>query len=468
MLGLALATPAAFAEEFDPDLADAKLALGRMAGLFADTLAVQGGYVWAYAADGSARRGEGVVEEGENWNQPPGTPAVGAAFLRLNEITSDARWRQAASQAARAVISGQLLSGGWYSFTATEPDARRLWCYRTEGLDGDGCKAIDGNENKNRTSLDDNITSSAVGFLLWWDEATGGADPDAREAAEYALNRLIRAQYPNGGWPVYFNRVDDHDAFAAAWRAEAPEGWPREWTKPSGWPIFIVTDHLVRDQVRLFLAAERRLGKPELLAAAMRSGDFLLAAQLPAPQRGWAQTYDADLKPIWGRRFEPPAVASLETAGSIQALLELHERTGKERYLEGAREAATWLRSVQRPSGDWARFYELGTDRPLFVRQDETLGYDEEDLLEGYGQTGTFGIEEVLALVDRVAAGEQVVVSPGWDWVFEPSRDSDRQATLRLVAAAADSDGRVVEDGWILSATFVDAVRALGELEDQR
>ena len=53
----------------------------------------------------STRGGIGV-EEDVVWNQPPGTPAVGEAFLRLYEFTKDPRWIAAAGAAARNMIDG--------------------------------------------------------------------------------------------------------------------------------------------------------------------------------------------------------------------------------------------------------------------------------------------------------------------------------------------------------------------------
>jgi hypothetical protein len=190
----------------------------------------------------------------------------------------------------------------------------------------------------------------------------------------------------------------------------------------------------------------------------MRSGDFLLAAQMPAPQRGWAQTYDIDLQPTWGRKFEPPAVASYETAGAIEALLQLYQRTGKKRYLVGALEASEWLQEARRPSGDWARFYELESNLPLFVDKDGALSYEDDDLYEGYGMVGEFGIERVLELVDGIEDGSATGSFNDWDWIFDPTPRNSGEELLRRLVAAGDDVAPFVEDGWINSSTFIDAI----------
>lgn len=435
-------------------------AVVRMAEYFAARLATSGGYVYAYSADLGTRRGEGgEAEPGVIWNQPPGTPGIGAAFLRLYTLTNDPRWLAAAGTAADAVIGGQLLSGGWYNYTDTLPDRRARWCYRVAVATPDDCDMVEGNKVRNNGTLDDNITQSNLGFLMWYDTVTKGQNADVRKAVQYGVDRLIKAQYPNGAWPVFLDRVFPHKRFAAAWRARLPKTLSREWVKPPN-SAMVLNDQLVRDMMRLLLAADRYLEREDLVAAARKTGDFLLAAQLPGPQRGWAQTYNLDLEPIWGRKFEPPAVASHETAGAAEALLLLYLRTGERRYLEGAVEAADWLRRSRLPSGDWARFYELGTNRPLYVSRDDELTYEDKNLHRGYGLVGEFGIEATLDLVDRVAAGEKPDGLESWDWVFEPTPYALGEGELAL--DKVDGEGRLIEDGWIRSGTFIRAVRSLG------
>ena len=441
----------------------AREAVERMAAFFADEAAVAGGYVYAYTPDLSVRRGEGgKVEADVGWNQPPGTPGVGAAFLLLHETTGDERWLDAARAAAHAVVEGQLASGGWFNFTRTDPAARATWCYRSDGTTGEACKTIEGHRERNLSSLDDNITQSALGFLLWYNKATDGSDAVAAEALTYGMSRLLAAQYPNGGWGPFFEKAAAREGFDAAPRASMPESWSREYIVPNEPPYFVVNDHLIRDVIRLLLNAEEVTGDKTFLDAAVRSGDFLLAAQLPEPQQGWAQTYNIDLEPVWGRWFEPPSVASGETAGVIDGLIDLYIRTDDQRYLDGATKAAEWLRKTRRADGRWSRFYELETDKPLYVTADGAVAYDTKALRTGYTFEGYFGIETVLARLDRVLAGTETEREIGLDAVFEPIEHvKDPKAFLQDVGARTDDSGRLVEDGWIRSDTFVNAVRAL-------
>ena len=149
------------------------------------------------------------------------------------------------------------------------------------------------------------------------DVALSGGDPLIRDAARYGLDKVIAAQYPNGAWPVRFDRRVPHGRAWAAWRARYPETWSRTWVEITD-PLFYATnDNLIGDTIRVFLLAHRLYGREEYLATAIRAGEFLLAAQMPEPQPGWAQLYNRDMEPIWaasssrrrshpGRRVAPP------------------------------------------------------------------------------------------------------------------------------------------------------------------
>ena len=47
------------------------------------------------------------------WVQPPGTPAVGMAYLDAYDVSGDTLYLNGAIDAARALAWGQLGSGGW-------------------------------------------------------------------------------------------------------------------------------------------------------------------------------------------------------------------------------------------------------------------------------------------------------------------------------------------------------------------
>lgn len=197
------------------------------------------------------------------------------------------------------------------------------------------------------------------------------------------------------------------------------------------------------------------------------AGEFLLAAQLPAPQRGWAHTYDKNMQPVWGRVFEPPAAASRETAGSIQALLLLHQESSDSRYLQSVREAVEWLKSVRLEDGDWARFYELATDKPLYVNSENETTYSSADLLGHYNLKSTFEIPMVIDIAELRLKGEPAVTARYWENVADRwSRETLEERVAGLVATQ-EPEGRWVDKGWISSQKFIDAVFALARFVDE-
>jgi hypothetical protein len=431
------------------------IAAGRV---FADELGLEGSYVYEYSRDRKSRRAEGSVDATTGWVEPPGTPAVGAAFLRLYELTGDPSWLDAARKVGGALLRTQLLSGGWHDAMEFDPDKRRSWCYRADGVTPDGCEAIKDNRGKNRTVLDDDATQSAIRFLIWLDRTLQGKDKPAHEALVFALNSLLAAQYPNGAWPVFIE-TKRRAVDVPVTTASLPGEWPRIWVKPSGGPYYILNDNLVRDTVHVLLLAERHFNDRAYLDAAIRGGDFLLKAQLPEPQRGWAQTYDGAMHPVWGRPFEPPAVASMESAGAVSTLLELYGRTGDGSFLEAAKSAGGWILSVRGRDQNWARFYELGANRPIYVDAKEMLTYSPFNLREGYAFRGRWDIPQVLDQLAAAEQGEPVSEPPFWPSAADSYRSkSELEAAVRAIVGNRDGSGWWVERGWIRSESFIDAV----------
>ena len=88
------------------------------------------------------------------------------------------------------------------------------------------------------------------------------------------------------------------------------------------------------DMLGVLVEAHRIYGDEKSMDAALRTGDFMLLAQMPEPQPGWAQQYDAQMHPAWARRFEPASISGGESQGVMLTLLRLYAATGKERFLK--------------------------------------------------------------------------------------------------------------------------------------
>src|SRR5687767_11752416 len=127
-LSLAVSFPASAADTLARDEVNASLR--RATEFFHGTVARHGGYVYLQSGDLTLREAEGTTDENTVWVQPPGTPAVGEAFLDAYEATGDEIHLKAAKDAARSLVVGQLQSGGWTYSIDFDPERRKKTAYR--------------------------------------------------------------------------------------------------------------------------------------------------------------------------------------------------------------------------------------------------------------------------------------------------------------------------------------------------
>ncbi len=429
-------------------------------------LAKDGLYVWAYSSDGLVRRGEGgEVEANVGWIQPPGSPAIGAAYLRLFEVTGNKVWLVSAQEIAHSLISVQLKSGGWYYHAETDEHGRKNWCYASNV--GQDCDAIQDKKEKNNTVLDDNTTQSVIGFLIWFDEASNQSDERIRKAINYSLSNLMDLQYANGSFPVYSNWKKGRDEVDPTLKATPPDDeWSRVWVKPDDPPYFVTNDNIVLDAIRVLLYADRVYGCKRCVKSAVQAGEFLLLAQLPDPMPGWAQTYDKKMQPAWGRKFEPPSVASWETVGAIEALILLYQHVADERFLLAARRGLAWLGQSQLSDGLWARFYEIATSRPLYINSKYELTYADHDLLDHYVLKSDFGFSDKILQAEKSIGGGNKLFRY-WQHKSDFWTDEQLATFVKSKMSTQDSIGRWLENGEIRSASFVDAIFAMSKFVEQ-
>lgn len=404
-----------------------------------------GAYLWQYAADLTEREGEQKATASQGWAQPPGTPSVGEAFLEAWLISREDFLLEAARRTGHALAKTQLESGGWDYRLEFDPQARAGWRFRSVGEHDTKTSS----RAKNVTTLDDDTTQSALRFLMKLDVVLRHRDALVNSAAKYALSALLKAQYPNGAWPQRYSEFPDPKQFPVL-RASYPESWPREYPKVDYRSFYTFNDDTLADMIETLLLAGELYNDPKLTAAAEKAGDFIRLAQMPEPQPIWAQQYNAKMQPAWARKFEPASVTGGESQGVIRILLRLYRRTGKDRFLEPIPRALKFLSENELPGepGQLARFYELGTSRPLyFVKDTYELTYDDSNLPTHYGF-------KISSRVDRLRDELAVARQRGRDerpiWTMErnrPGQSSRLAADAARLVASLDDRGAWVEDG---------------------
>ena len=425
----------------------------KAAEFFRTRAAVHGGYVYYYAPDLSWRLGEGKAGPQEIWVQEPGTPAVGMAFLTAHAATGDSFHLDAAREAAEALIHGQLQSGGWAASIDFDPAGKRAAQYR-------GGRA----RGHNNSTLDDGITQNALRFLIHMDRALQSKHAGIREAVETGLAALLAAQFPSGAFPKVWNGpVAAHPPAKAAY----PDyDWRTENRIKEYWNLPTLNDDLAGSVSRLLAEAAAIRGDTRCKAALAKLGDFLLLAQMPEPQPGWAQQYDTRMRPAWARKFEPPALAGRESKDAMETLLRIFSITADAKYLEPLPRAIAWLKRSRLPDGRIARYYELLTNRPLYMTADYRLTNDDTDLPPHYG----WKVESRIEAIEAALSADRAVM---------PKALHPPDADIRRIISELDAQGRWISkfeggmlvgqpklqpgESYVSSAVFVRNMALLSE-----
>lgn len=491
-LSLAIANSPAIGA--NPDRAEVVSAMEKAVAFYHEEVATHGGYVYLYSADLSLRQAEGIPDENTIWIQPPGTPAVGAAFLEAYEATKNPAAARAALDAANALVKTQLHSGGWHYRAHFDPAARGDFSYRRDlndelipdPMSPKARQAPNGwflwkkgdYRPQNQTIFDDDVSQSALRFLMKVDQATMFQNETIHDAVCHGLDALVKTQYPNGGWSANFDRFPDvspsPDTYPVK-QANYPESWSRTWPKAYDGP-YVTNDNLMANLIATLAVAVEVYGdrEPAYREALLRAGDFLLFAQMPDPQPAWAQQYNVEMQPTWDRQFEPPAISGHESQGILEALVAVARATGETRFLDAVHKAIAYLRSSQLPNGKLARFYELETNRPLYFARGPggdgwEITYDTDKLASNYGWEWDSRLDAIEADARLARNGQpKAALTPSeraelGTRVSEILAAQDSRGAWAIPGMMRDAEGRKTEPegGIIESARFIENIETL-------
>lgn len=360
---------------------------------FMQSLAIEGGYVYHYSLDGKDKWGEGKTDDRTIEVQPPGTPAVGMSFLRAYNATGNKKFLDAAEHAANALIKGQNEFGGW---------EHKIFFDRPLGK---------------RVSFDDDQSQSAISFLMALDQVI---DRTAlSEAINKALNMMLTTQLENGGWPHMYPAQGNYHDYAT------------------------FNDHGINDCIRVMIEADSYYRKDSYHQSLLKVARFMMISQLPPPQPGWAQQYNEYLQPAWARSFEPPSVCPSVTVNNIHSLIDLYLHLGQTTLLEAIPDALRWLKASRLPNGNWGRFLEIGTNKPLYYDRGR-IRVDSLQLLSLERRTG-YGYEVNLAkAIEDAETRYMHVLIKKTDWKVKPDQIMLQSlvAKAKEVINAQDDQGR--------------------------
>lgn len=236
-------------------------------------------------------------------------------------------------------------------------------------------------------TIDNDATTTELQFLAKVITAVGPQQSESYRAAFLqGIQYLLDAQFPNGGWPqVWPLEGGYHDAITYNDDAmiETME-FLRDTAE--GQKDFAFVPQTIRDRA----AASFARGIHCIFATQIRSHGVLTV---------WPQQVDPlTLQPESGRNFEPPSESASESADVLLLLMnDLPHPDNSEQ--QSIRAAAAWFKKTaiygeqwqRTPNGRellsapgagpiWARYYQIGTDRPIFVDRDKTIHDNVADL----------------------------------------------------------------------------------------
>jgi PelA/Pel-15E family pectate lyase len=243
-------------------------------------------------------------------------------------------------------------------------------------------------------TIDNDATTTQINFLAKVIVAGGAEHASAYRAAFlHGIEYLFAAEFPNGGWP---------------------QVWPLE----GGYHDAITLNDDAMTQVMELMHRvasgqhEYRFVPETIRKSAARSFErgirCILAAQIVSGGKRtvWAQQHDAlTLKPVSARNFEPPAESASESAHVLMLLMDWLPTPNAEEQA-AIRAAAAWFKKtaiygqswgrssegnqlVAQPGAGpiWARYYQIGTERPIFADRDKSI-HDNESELSGERNNG--------------------------------------------------------------------------------
>jgi PelA/Pel-15E family pectate lyase len=301
------------------------------------------------------------------------------------------------------ILLFQRNNGGWpknYDMRAILTEAQKDSVIRTKNI--------------LHTTFDNSTTYTHIDYLARVYSVTH--IEKYKEACLKGIEFTLSAQYPNGGWPQYFPLEKDYS---------------RHITFNDGAYMGIMKMLLeIKDGVSYYSFIDDEMRKR--VALAFDKGlQCILDMQIVDNGRltVWCQQHDeVTLQPAWARAFEPPSICNGESVDIVRLLMGIDHPSPQ--IVKSVQSAVKWFADsriyntrvevVSAPEEKskwrttdydrvvvtdstsvpiWTRYYELGTDRPLFCDRNSkhlySLAEVSRERRSGYGWY-TYAPQQVL------------------------------------------------------------------------
>ncbi len=379
-------------------VSDAKAAMMRATRFMVEKVSNNGGYVAHYLPDMSRRWGELEGFDSQIWVQSPGTISMGNIFLDAYEATADEYYYEAAGKVANALIWGQQKEGGWnYIIDFAGDRSLRKW-YATIGKNAWGFEEY--NHYYGNSTFDDLNTSEPAEFLLRLYLIK--KDAKYKPAIDKAIQFVLDAQYPLGGWPQRYPLKYDHS-----------HGKHEDYSS-----FYTFNDDVISGNIDFLINCYLKLNDNRLLDPIRRGMNFYIITQQGNPQGGWGQQYNMDLQPTYARSYEPAALLPALSYQHGMLLLKYYQLTGDSKFIARIPDIISWLESSKLPADKTeggtrthATFVELGTNKSLYAHRTGTgvvdgkywYDYDDRNLLAHYGGKSNVNIQALRDAYQKVS-----------------------------------------------------------------
>lgn len=357
-------------------------AMRRATAFMTDKVAHEGGYVWSYTSDFSRRWGEMEAYPTMIWTQSPGTPEMGQIFIDAYQATGEVHYLQAAEAAADALVRGQHAAGGWNYFIDTAGEASTRRWYDTIGKNG--WRLEEFQHYYGNATFDDHATIECARLLLRLYVVCGRKR--YRPALDKAIDFVLKAQYPSGGWPQRY-------PLAGSFEKQGHPDYTGHVT---------LNDEVAEENIRFLLLVLQQLGDERVREPIHRAMDVYIRLQRPMPSPGFALQYTAgDLMPAGARTYEPAALSPHTTAAALDNLMDFYEWTGDRKYLARIPEAIDWLVRIEAPEearrggNNHFRFVEEGTNRFVSINRRGSNARNGAYYVDGHDMRGRFAEKRV-------------------------------------------------------------------------
>ena len=248
-----------------------------------------------------------------------------------------------------------------------------------------------------KSTIDNDTTTSQIIVLAKTYKQTNNSK--YLTSCQKGIDLLLNGQYANGGWPQIFNDPGTYHAHIT------------------------YNDNAMIHVMNLLTSVASKTGdftfvdstRASRAATAIQKGiQCFLNTQITVNgvKTAWCQQHDANtLKPTTGRAYELPSISASESVGIVNYLKTINNPSTE--ITNAINSAIAWMAKVQiygikvvTTSDDryivndptagpiWARFYEINTNRPIFVDRDGSLHYQMSEISQerraGYAWYGSW------------------------------------------------------------------------------